>query len=264
MRTFKLKTGGTAAAVATLLLSGGVANAQNDFQWRGQIASGQTIEIKGVNGDIRAMASSSGDTEVTATKSLRRSNPADVRIEVVPHAGGTTICAVYPDGSGGSNRCEPGEGGRMRTRDNDTVVHFVVRVPVGVKFVGRTVNGEVEANSLNGDAEAHTVNGSVHLSTTGIALANTVNGSIDVTMGRADWPGGAKFSTVNGGVTLHLPVILNAEVRASTVNGDIVSDFPITVTGTVNRRHLQGTVGSGGQELNLSTVNGSIKLLRAQ
>jgi DUF4097 and DUF4098 domain-containing protein YvlB len=91
-----------------------------------------------------------------------------------------------------------------------------------------------------------------------------VNGSIDVTMGRADWPGGGKFSTVNGGVTLHLPVILNAEVRASTVNGDIVSDFPITVTGTVNRRHLQGTVGSGGQELNLSTVNGSIKLLRAQ
>ena len=38
MRTFKLKTGGTVAAVATLLLSGGVADAQIDFQWRGQMA----------------------------------------------------------------------------------------------------------------------------------------------------------------------------------------------------------------------------------
>jgi Putative adhesin len=262
MRTFFNPATGV---VVAMLLAGGIAEAQTDFQWRGQIGSGQTIEVKGVNGDIRAVASSSGDTEVTATKSSRRSNPADVRIEVVPHAGGTTICAVYPDGSGqGSNRCEPGEGGRMRTRDNDTVVHFVVHVPVGVRFTGRTVNGEIEAASLNGDAEGHTVNGSVHLSTTGFAVANTVNGSIDVTMGRADWPGGAKFSTVNGGVTLHLPAILNAEVRASTVNGDIVSDFPITVTGAVTRRSLRGTVGSGGQELNLSTVNGSIKLLHAQ
>src|SRR2546423_10605226 len=139
MRTF---VSTLAAASVALVASTPRAAAQGDFQWRGQLASGQAIEIKGVNGDVRAAASSSGDAEVTATRTARRSSPADVRIEVVPHAGGVTICAVYPTPAGREpNRCEPGGGGRSSTRDNDTVVHFDVHVPYGVGFVGRTVNG---------------------------------------------------------------------------------------------------------------------------
>jgi hypothetical protein len=209
--------------------------------------------------------SSTTDVEVTATKSARRSNPASVRIEVLPHSGGVTICAVYPDVPGREpNRCESGSNSHSQTRDNDTTVRFEVHVPVGVKFVGRTINGGVEADSLNGDAEGYTVNGSVKLSTTGLALASTVNGSLSLSMGRADWPNGAKFSTVNGGITLRLPSYLAAQLNASTENGDINSDFPITVTGQVSRRRLSGTIGNGGPELTLSTVNGGINLLKAQ
>src|SRR5206468_1787521 len=51
-------------------------DAQTDFQWRGQLTSGQTLEVKGINGDVRAVPSSTTDVEVTATKSARRSNPA--------------------------------------------------------------------------------------------------------------------------------------------------------------------------------------------
>jgi hypothetical protein len=239
--------------------------AQTDFQWRGQLTSGQTLEIKGVNGDIRAVPSSTTGVEVTATKSALRSNPASVRIEVVPHPAGVTICAVYPDVPGREpNRCEPGSNGHSQTRDNDTTVRFEARVPVGVKLVGRTVNGGVEADSLNGDAEGYAVNGSVKLSTTGLVLASTVNGSLNLSMGRADWPNGAKFSTVNGSITLHLPSFLGAQLNTSTVNGEISSEFPITVTGQVSRHRLTGTIGNGGPELTLSTVNGGINLLKAQ
>src|SRR3979409_1448652 len=153
------------------------AAAQTDFQWHGQLASGQTIEIKGINGDVRATASSSGEAEVTAARSARRSNPADVRIEVVPHAGGVTVCGVYPAVPGRApNRCEPGGEGRSNTRDNDTVVHFDVRVPYGVGFIGRPGNRDSNSESLQGDAEAYSVNGSVRLTTTGLALASTING----------------------------------------------------------------------------------------
>jgi hypothetical protein len=256
----------TALAGGTLVILGGLpyVAAQTDFQWHGQIPAGQSIEIKGVNGDIRAGQAGATEVEVTATRSARRSNPAEVRFEVVPHGGGVTICAVYPSATGREpNRCEPGKGGgHSTTRNNDTVVRFEVRVPAGVNFVGHTVNGEVEGESLQGDAEGYTVNGSVKLSTTGVALANTVNGSINVSMGRADWPGDATFHTVNGGIVLTLPGVLNAELRANTVNGDITTDFPIAMTGTLNRRRLNGTIGSGGHELSVSTVNGSIKLLR--
>ena len=61
-------------------------SAQSGFQWHGRLAAGQTIEVKGINGDVRAMGSSSADVEVSAARSARRSNPDDVRIEVVPSA----------------------------------------------------------------------------------------------------------------------------------------------------------------------------------
>lgn len=252
------------AALMTLAVSI-AAFAQADFQWRGALGQGQNVEIKGINGDVHATVSQSGQVEVTARRTARRSNPAEVKIEVVTHSGGVTICAVYPSSSGQANTCEPGTGsGRNSTRDNDTVVHFEVRVPPGVGLIGRTVNGEVEAESLQSDVQAHTVNGSVKVSTTGLATAATVNGSVNATMGRADWPDGADFKTVNGGITLTLPSVFDADLRADTLNGSITSDFPITMTGTVTPRRLRGTVGAGGHTLTLSTVNGSIKLLRAQ
>ena len=256
----------TISILFAAVLSAGASQATaQDFQWHGRLTAGQAIEVKGVNGDISASASSTGEVEVTATRTARRSNPADVRIEVVPHAGGVTICAVYPTVAGREpNTCEPGGGGRSNTKDNDVVVHFDVRVPYGVAFNGRTVNGEINAEGLQGDADAHTVNGSIRLATTGTATANTVNGSVNVTMGRADWQEGATFKTVNGGITLTVPTIFDAELRADTLNGSITADFPITMRGQINPRRLYGTIGNGGRTLVVSTVNGSIKLVRGQ
>ena len=89
------------AAAATLAIqtAAGAAAAQ-DFTWSGAVPQGRAIEIKGVNGDVRAEPSGSNQVEVTAVKTGRRDDPASVRIEVVPHGGGVTICAVYPSAPG--------------------------------------------------------------------------------------------------------------------------------------------------------------------
>src|SRR5205085_2514603 len=81
-------------------------------------------------------------------------------------------------------------------------------------FAGHTVNGEVEAHDLGADVEAYTVNGSIHVSTSGVARAHTVNGSITAVMGRADWSDELEFKTVNGGIDLTFPAGLSAEVEA--------------------------------------------------
>ena len=104
----------------------------------------------------------------------------EVRIEVVAHAAGVTICAVYP---AEGNSCEPGDEGRLRSRNNDVKVDFTVMVPAGMAFVGRTVNGGVKAIDLTGDVEARTVNGNITLATSGYARAKTVNGSIRAEFG---------------------------------------------------------------------------------
>src|SRR5213595_1438133 len=118
------------------------AAAQGEFHWKGQVAAGKTIEIKGVNGDIDAVAGS-GEVEVTAVKHAHRSDPDEVKIQVVQHEDGVTICAVYPSDGDRENSCDAGDGGHMNVRDNDVTVDFTVRVPAVVRFVGKTVNGEV-------------------------------------------------------------------------------------------------------------------------
>lgn len=236
----------------------------DQFHWNGRVAPGQTVEIKGVNGNVRAETSPSGEVEVTAIKVGQRSDPKEVEIRVVPHSGGVTICAVYP--SANSNRpngCEPGDRWSSNTRNNDVKVDFTVRVPQGVHFMGHTVNGNVETSALGGDVDAATVNGNITVAATGIARARTVNGSISASLGSANWDGLLNFETVNGAITLDLPADTNAEVHAETLNGQITSDFPVTILGSISRRKLNGTIGSGGRELSLKTVNGSIRLHRA-
>lgn len=253
-----------ALAAALLLPLASPALAQQDFKWQGFIAQGAAIEIKGVNGDVIAEPSGSNQVEVVAEKRARRDNPDDVRIEVVPNGGNVTICAVYPSREGSRpNECAPGKGGRMNVQNNDVTVRFTVRVPAGVTFIGHTVNGDVEATRLNGDLDVKTVNGSINFSTSGtVRAASTVNGSIRGSMGRADWNDTLTIDAVNGSITLTLPASLSTDVRASTVNGDINTAFDLTVNGRINRRRLEGTIGSGGRMLALESVNGSISLRR--
>jgi hypothetical protein len=252
-----------ATLVAALLVA--VPAAAQDFHWNGRLAAGKRLEIKGVNGSIRAMAATGDEIDVTARKTSRRSDPDEVKIEVVPSEDGVTICAVYPTPRRArhENSCEPGDSWSSSSENNDVTVDFTIKLPAGIHFSGQTVNGDVDAQDLGADALVSTVNGSVDVSAAGHVEASTVNGSIRAAMGRADWSSEAEFSTVNGGITLTLPDNLSAEVSAETVNGDLETDFPLTVTGKFGPRHMRGTIGNGGRYLKLSTVNGSIHLRKA-
>ena len=232
-----------------------------DFAWTGRIADGEALEIKGVNGSISVTAAPGREVSVSAEARGRRSDPASVRIERIEHDGGITFCAVYPTREGKrENVCAPGDDGRMSTQDNDVTVDFVIEVPEGVNFIGKTVNGGVEAFGLDGDVTATTVNGDIDLATSGFAEAETVNGSIDAVVGSADLRDGASFSTVNGSITLDLADDVNADLDAQWLNGGFESDVPLTMEGRMSRRSARGVFGSGGPELELSTVNGSIRI----
>lgn len=230
----------------------------DEFRWTGRVDPGDVVEIKGVNGEVSAEPASGDEVEVVAVKSARKSDPRDVRIEVVEHSGGVTVCAVYPGDR--SNECAPGSKGEMNVRNNDVNVEFEVRVPDGIGFVGRTVNGDVEAEGLTGNVIAHTVNGDVSIQTAGYAEATTVNGSIEAAIGQGGWEGPMKFTTVNGSISLDLPQEIDAEVDAKFMNGGLETDLPLRLEGKLSPRRAVGTLGSGGPMLELSTVNGEIEL----
>ncbi|HKQ53709.1 MAG TPA: DUF4097 family beta strand repeat-containing protein [Pyrinomonadaceae bacterium] len=249
---------------SAVALSGQSNSSSDEFRWSGRVAPGQTVEVRGINGGLSAEPSGGNEVEVTAVKSARRSDTREVEIRVVEHAGGVLICALYPSAEPtSSQRCMPDEGDNVNIKNNDVTVEFKVRVPRGVNFRGRTVNGNIETGALGGDVEVKTVNGSINVTAAGVASAKTVNGSITARLGRADWNAELDFKTVNGAITLDLPADLNAEVTAKTQNGEITTDFPMTLLGRISCRQLNGTIGSGGRSLSLKTVNGSIQLRRA-
>lgn len=258
-----MKRLGLASVIAVAVaLAIPAAGAEQEFNWSGAVDSGKTVEIKGINGGIEASGASGGEVTLRAVKKGKKSDPSEVKIEVVEHAGGVTICAVYPS-SGRPNVCTPGEGGRMKVDKNDVSVRFVVKIPAGVRFVGRTVNGGISAKGIESEAEAHTVNGGIDIEAMSLAHAETVNGGISARVERASWKETLALKTVNGGIVVSLPGDAAANVKAATVNGDIETDFPLTVKGKFSRRRIEGSIGGGGPLLEMETVNGAIRLEKA-
>ncbi len=252
-----------AAAAAGLVCLGAAEARAQDFEWQGAVDRGDAVTIRGVNGSITASAASGSEVRVRATKEWDDDDPDSVRIEVIEDSRGVLICAVYPSRRGRDpNRCGRGDDYEMSVRNNDVQVHFTVEVPAGVELEARTVNGEIEARGIADEVEARTVNGGIVVAGNGPVSAETVNGEIEAWLG-GDVSEDLRFKTVNGGIRLVLPNGTDADLDIRTVNGSIDTDFPLTIRGRWGPKSASGEIGAGGPEIEVSTVNGSIALVRA-
>ena len=246
---------------------GGGENRSDAFNWSGTIANGNSVIIKNINGPIRVERSSGRQVEVTAEKRWRRGNPADVRIDQPRTSNGDiVICALWSSES----TCDaqgihtPRNWRGNGNRNNDVSVHFVVRVPNGVRVDLETVNGNLEMTGINSEVRAETVNGSIEArSNGGPVRAKSVNGSITIGMDNVSSSADLSYETVNGSIELQLPSNFGAQLELSTVNGRVNTDFPVTVVGTLSPRKLRGSIGNGAARLRATTVNGSISLVRS-
>lgn len=256
------------------------AQPSDPVRWRGTLAPGKTIEVIGIIGGVRAVPTDGREVVVEARQLLRGTTDT-ITFEVVPHEDGVTICAKYPrrrvsedddrryigdrdDGwEGGPEECEPGEIGHVNLRRNHTRVEWTVRVPAGVGFAARTVQGDVVAEGLRGDVDANTVDGDVDVSTAGVAEAATVSGDIRVRMGRLTRE--LDFRTVSGAIDVTLPRDADAEVRASSFSGGISADFPLERSGRsmAGGGRARGTIGKGGRTVYAQTLSGRIRFRTA-
>jgi len=225
------------------------------FHWSGKLAPENVIEIKNINGDIEARPTGGDSVDVTAEKSGPQAD--QVKIEVAQRTDGVTICVVYPS-MHDDGHCE-----QMNNHGHtDAKVMFHLQVPSNIRFSGKNVNGTINAEDLGRVIHAETVNGSIHASTKSWVEASSVNGSIEAAMGKAGWNGTLRIATVNGSIHLTLPGDTDSDVDFKSVNGRLDSDFPLTVQGRMGGHSVSGTIGSGGRELKLETVNGGVELRR--
>jgi DUF4097 and DUF4098 domain-containing protein YvlB len=252
------------AAAAPVSLGAQARQTDRDFTLSERVPEGQWIRVRNVNGDIRVRASSTDKVEVVATKSWRRGDPKDVRIETKKSSDGSIlICAFWTENASCSETSYESHGddhGGWR-RNNDVAVDFEVRVPRGVKVGAWSVNGGVSVDGVSSEVRVGTVNGGVDaVSTGGPVQASTVNGSVHATMGRLDGTQDLEFSTVNGTVVAEFVGDIDADIDLATVNGRFQTDWPVTISGRIDPRHLRATLGKGGRRIRLRTVNGNVEL----
>lgn len=232
------------------------------WTYRARVAPKQWVWIRNTRGSVTVEPARGDSLQVTAVKTYRSSDTASVRLTAVPYEGGITVCAIWPGNDAG---CSPGKDFTSgRTHGNDVAVDFTVRLPAHVRLGATTQVGDVHVTGASAPLELATVSGDLDAETAqGPVSAISVNGNVRARMRAFGDTGAVSVVTVNGSVTAELPPRLDADVEAKTINGSIVTDYPLSVSGKFTSHSLQGTVGRGGREVKITTVNGSIKLKKA-
>ncbi len=242
-----------------------------------------TLDVRTMNGSIRASASESADVELevrerfaaTSEDALREakekttieSHDRVATIDVVVREPDATVCGEQRTGR------PPAWWDRS---GYEVSVALTIRLPRAARVRLCTVNGEVDVDGVAGDFDISSVNGRLTLEQVrGSGRASTVNGRITASF--AEPPKTASlFKTINGGIEATFPASLSADLQLKTFNGGLFTDFnvePIAQALTATRdggrvtyrsnRFTRVRVGHGGPELTFDAFNGDVRVLRA-
>jgi len=254
-----------------------------DFHYSFPIAAGGRVDVETFNGGIDITPWDQNTIDISGTKWGPTEEAADtLRIETDRTGDSVAVRAVRPSewrhnlgarfalkvphgvvldritASNGTIRAEDGAGpARLHTSNGSIHVQ---------SFRGRldaqTSNGAIDLADVEGDVILHTNNGHIRAERlNGGVDATTSNGSIDL-----DLPGrlskDIRAHTSNGPITLHVQEPLNARMLAQTSNSSIRTDFEVRMGGELSKHRLEGVIGSGGPNIDLSTSNGAIRILK--
>jgi len=253
-----------------------------DFHYSFPLAASGRLNVESFNGSVEISAWDQNTVEINGSKWGPTAESADtLRIDTDHTADTVSVRAVRPAvprnnlgakfeikvprgavldrivTSNGAIRIEDGAGpSRLRTSNGSIHVERLKG-----RLEAQTSNGPVDLIEVDGDATIHTSNGHIHTERLdGSADASTSNGAIDLDIGKLT--SGVRARSSNGGITVRLREPVNCKVMAQTSNSSIRSDFEVRVNGEINKHHLDGVIGSGGPLLDLSTSNGSIRILK--
>ena len=245
------------------VLDGAWNRVQEDFHYSYPLNPGGKIEVENQNGGIDISGWDQNTVEISGTKYA--SSPdrlKDLRVEISHTQDLVAIRTIPPVEHWGNASVRysirvPRRTELARIASSNGSIH-IDSIEGSARL--HTSNGPIRGNGVTGSLDIETSNGRVELTdVNGPVTARTSNGAIDLTF---DAVREVRASTSNGGISLRLPSAPSAGLRARTSNGAIHSDFDVTTHGLISKHSLEGAIGAGGPLLDLSTSNGSIRLLR--
>ena len=244
---------------ALVLLPSCVVGERHDVTVRRQwpAAGIQRVEVRGVNGDLRVEASRSSQISLVADVKARGIDPTTDEnrgyFETTIENGTLRIVqkkkmlrGAFPFAAG-----------------TKLEIDYALQVPQSLALDLTTVNGRIATRGTLGETHLKSVNGTIdsQIDSADSFEATTVNGRIRATF-LTDFRG-ASLKTVNGGVVAALPATASFTCDLSQVNGDFEASFPLSIHSHPGRRRVSGEVNGGRYELQITTVNGNVRVEHA-
>jgi len=241
-----------AISLGTLMVSAfaisAAAQLTEDFHRTVPLSSTGRVSLENINGNVTIIGWERNEVQIDAVKKARDQQRLDeARIEVDAGSDSVQIKTKYPEG---------------RNNNNPATVTYELHVPRTARLDHiDLVNGSLQVSQVSGEIDAELVNGKSDIrDLSGRLNISAVNGAIVASFRTLDNVRDIRLKSVNGSITLGLPASPNADVSVSTVNGGITTDYPLQVQGKFMGHHLDGKLGSGGTRIEISNVNGAVRI----
>ncbi len=199
------------------------------------IVDQQTVfRLDGINGSVSVVG---GKDAATVTVSGRRRVFADTKAEAQQHLDDVKV-------------------GIRKLADQILISTDQPKNPYGRTYVVDYTITVPEAFDVDIDA----INGSLHLEDVhGEVSASLANGKIECRSSHSPTQSVA-LSTINGDIELGIPQNSSARLTATLVHGEITTSNLAFSSQTRRSRSMTGTLGAGLVLIDLSTVNGDIRV----
>ena len=147
---------------------------------------------------------------------------------------------------------------------SDPKEEVTIKAPRQIALSLRGINGRIFSGDIDGPLEVKGVNGRAELGQASDSVEiDGINGSIAVGLNKLS-ERGVRIHGVNGGIELKLSSGLNANLTAKGMNGSVRSEIAeVTVEKDDHWSHYSARIGSGGPAIEISGINGNVRLTRA-
>jgi hypothetical protein len=218
------------------------------------VEPGAMLDVRETNGRVRVEAIEGDRVEVTATRIARAptEEAAKQALKDITISETATADRVELDST---------TRGLQLSLHRSRSVHYDIKVPRSMHVTVKTTNGEVDVRGIAGVLRVEAVNGAISGADLGAgAEVTSTNGRILLEFARLD-DTGVRCKTTNGQIVVTVPASAKATIAARVTNGRIGTENLQMQATEESRRRLDATIGGGGPEIRLDTVNGEIRVV---